>query len=287
MSCCPQELCPVCGWRSLVSFLSPKYPSTSSYTWARNWNQVKDLHDSEADALQALGSETVKAPAEIQDTFSSYLLYSLFHQDKELALASCLSDLSQSNAKGCLRAEHSCHKELEDCRDNQERKGENILHGPGSWHTPIGNRRQRQTDEESKFRVISSSPEELRAVFPLRKTPWSAPVAANATVRGQEGHSEGCKHSSVSLATHIWGGGHWAWTWGAQGGGLEGFWRQNQGDQRLLLLTGCLSASPRCPKTQENAAFEDKGFRPWILCKSQFLLRSGTLGVNAEQSWGD
>lgn len=61
------------------------------------------------------------------------------------------------------------------------------------------NRKQMETDEESKFRVISFSPEEPRAIFPVRKTPWSVPVAASASARGQEGHGEGCKHSTVPV----------------------------------------------------------------------------------------
>lgn len=88
-SCCPQELCPACGCCSL---LSPKYPTWAQYTRARNCNQVGGRTctiQMWCTTNSGVCHETVKAPAVIQDTFSSYPLYSLFQQDKELNSCSC------------------------------------------------------------------------------------------------------------------------------------------------------------------------------------------------------
>lgn len=130
-----------------------------------------------------------------------------------LVLASSLPDLSQSNChrqcRRCLSAEHSWHKELHNCRDNQERRGEKLPAGSGSWHTPIGDRKHRETWESRQtLRLISFSPEKPRTVFPTLAhragRQWgehlaqAVPAAVHPSVRAQEGPSKGCKHSTVS-----------------------------------------------------------------------------------------
>lgn len=168
-SYCPQELCP-CVWLMFFCALPVcKIPKHKFIHTSQELEPsgVKDLHNSETDALQALGfcHETVKASegSHWNPEHSLPILYipcSSKIMNLILVLASSPRDLSQSSCRRqcrcCLRAEHSWHKELENCRDNQERKGEKILDGSENWHTPVGNRKQRETDEESKYRLSDS-----------------------------------------------------------------------------------------------------------------------------------
>lgn len=57
-------------------------------------------------------------------------------------------------------------------------------------------------------------------------------------------------------------------------------WPETFTADRLFI---CKSQVPKDPR--EWNLWRQR-FRPWILCKSQFLHRSGTLGVNAEQRQG-
>lgn len=283
-SCCLQELCP-CVWLTFSCVLPvPKIPKHEFIQELGTGTK----RDKGAVSLRGWCTTSPGVLPQNSEGLWRVLLESRTHSLPTLSipcsskrmnlihvLASSPSDLSQRQCGCSLRAEHSWHKELENCRDNQERKREKTLDGSGSWHTPTGNKKQRETDEESKYRLSESFLSLLKSqgLFSLC---WFTELAGNestlprlcqwlpihqsglrkATVRAANTPQCLSYNSDVGRRTLLLS----LWLW-LQGWGLQGFWRQNQGDQRLVLLTGCSSASLSCPVTQEKAAFEDKGLR--------------------------